>query len=573
MAKARLSSMQIYYLIGHFFGRFFDTEAMATLHADMHLLVVNLLGLLVLPGLLKTWLSVTKYSFLAWFPIAGRDSAVLNDSYFFLCLSMLLTGFITVFEWDTLFPDNKDYNNLTPLPIPPHVVFFAKGIALCAFVVLFHAAINIIPTLMFPNVVLAASFKSGTAGWHIPPGESLRYIAAHALSLFLSTIFVFTSLITLHAVFRLVIPARFLRIVSRTSQLIVILMFVCAFFSGGTADRQIAEAGGLDLWMPTFWFLGVYQVLINHQSAANLGLAHKAYSAVLVTTVLSVITYTISYQSSMRKGFQSAGLPSYGVTPLKRGWARLLHAAVLRDPIERASFHFVAQTTFRRHEHMLYWGSFVSVGIAFVLSDLQAIGISSRHLISLLASALMMSSFILIGLRFVYTVPADLHANWIFKIMDEQLLKRSHGGVRKFMIAAVMVPLMLLLAPLYLMILGPYTVGGHIIYVSIVSLMLLEVLLFRLKKFPFTCSYLPGKVGTLLLWPVYVLIIYCYCYGMAYLETWLLEDAKRYVLFVSTLVFLLVLLNRHRVRFLNKSGPILFEEKPADQMTVLSIDG
>ena len=578
MEQKHLPYRQLPYLIRHFFGRFFDSEVLANLHTDMNVLVVHVLGLLVLPGLLKTWLSVTKYSYLAWFPVAGRDGALLIDSYFFLCVSMLLTGFITVFEWDTLFPDSKDYYNLSPLPIAPSVLFVAKVIALSGFVLLFHTAINLIPTLLFPNLVLAASFKRGTAGWQIPSGESLRYIAGHALSLFLSTVFVFTSLITVNAVFLLALSARILRIASRGAQLIVILVLVCASFSGSSADRLIIEENGLIHWLPPFWFLGVYQVLIGHRSAINISLAREAYAAVVVCSILSAVTYTISYQSSMRKGFQSAGLPSYPVTRLKSTWAWILHFAILRKPIERASFHFIAQTAFRRHEHLLYWGSFVAVGIALIYSDLHAIGSNpglglSQYLTSLLAAALILSFFLLIGLRFVFTVPADLNANWVFKTIDEQILKMSYGGVRKFMLAAVMTPLLLLFGPCYLLVWDTRTVAGHVVYVSLLSLILIELLLIRFMKLPFTCSYLPGKAGTILLWPVYVFVCYCYCYGMAFLEKWVLRGIGRFLVFVILAGVAFWVLRKQHVQFLNGKGTIRFEEERADETIVLSIEG
>src|SRR5512137_1687486 len=106
MGDNSLPQTQFRRLAMHFFGRFFDSEAIAAPHTDMHLLFVQILGLLVVPGLLKTYLSLASYSALAHGPLSVREHAELVDQYFFLCVSMLLIGFITVFEWDTLFPDH-----------------------------------------------------------------------------------------------------------------------------------------------------------------------------------------------------------------------------------------------------------------------------------------------------------------------------------------------------------------------------------------------------------------------------------------------------------------------------------
>jgi hypothetical protein len=578
MQENPLPRAQLRHLTRHFFGRFFDTEVFADPNDEMHHLFVQVLALLVTPGLLKTVVSITRYSALAWFPIANRDRAVLIDVHFFLCLSMILTGFITVFEWDALFPDQKDFHNLSPLPIEPKTLFFAKVIALSLFVVLFHIAINGIPTLLFPGVVLVASFRRGTAGFMIPPGEQLRYVIAHASSLFLSTLFVFTSFIAVRAALILICPLKLVRAVSRYTQLAMIVLLVCAIFSGGDAYRLIMENNGLIRLLPPFWFLGLYETLIGHHGFVIGSLAKTACGAVAVSGIVSVVTYTISYRSFMQKGFQSAGIASYPVSGLRKVWSRALHRILLRKPLERASFHFVAQTAFRRQEHLFYWGSFVAVGIAFIYSDLASItasylSVSSRYLNMMLSFPLIASFFILVGLRFVFSVPADLSANWIFKIIDKRKLETSRGGIHKFMLCVVYIPLLMLFTPFYLMIWDVQAVASHVLYVSILSLILVEVLLLRFTKLPFTCSYLPGKTNIQLWLPVYVLVCYLYTYGTTVLELWVLEDVWKYAVFVIISGIVFFRLNRYRALFLKENSAIRFEEDPAVHLNILSIEG
>jgi hypothetical protein len=569
---------QLRYLTRHFFGRFFDSDVIAAPHTEMHLLFIQILALLIFPGFLKTALSITKYSFLAWYPITYRDQAILIDAHFFLCISMILTGFITVFEWDALFPDSKDFHNLTPLPIKPKTIFFAKVIALSLFVVLCHIAINGIPTLLFPGEVLAASFKKGSAGFMIPPGELFRYNFSHAVSLFLSTLFVFSSLIAVRAVFLLIFPAKMLRIVSRCTQLVVMLILLCALFSGAKANALITEESALIYLLPPFWFLGVYEVLIGHHTLVFSTLSKMAYTAVSVSCFVSILSYTISYRSSMQKGFQSAGIASYPVTGIRKSWTRILHKTILKNSIERANFHFIAHAIFRRQEPMLYWGSFVAVGIGLIYWDLYAIISgdivdSQQHLKMLLSFPLLLSFFILVGLRFAFSVPVDLNANWIFRIMDKQRLEKSYGGAHKFMLSAINIPLLIIFVPCYLMIWNPLMVFYHIAYVSILSLILIELLLFRFIKLPFTCSYLPGKANVILLWPLYAVSCYFYSYGMTTLELWVLEDIKRCIGFVVISGIVFFGLSRNRSLFLKRIGAIRFEEKLADQRNILSIEG
>jgi hypothetical protein len=579
MVESPSPRRQLPYLIKHFFGRFFDTELIAAPHTDTHLLLVQILGLLVMPGYLKTFMSITKYSVLAWYPVAGRNHAVLLDGYFFLCLSMVLTGIVTVFEWDALFPDSKDFYNLSPLPIKPKILFFAKVIALSWFVLLFNLAINGIPTLLFPGFVLVSSLKPGTAGRFISNGAGVMYQSAHAISVLASSLFIFTSLVAIRSIF-FVLPAEMARVMSRCTQLLLILTFFCILFSFPAVpiDRLLAQGSPLIYFFPPLWFVGIYQVLIGHDSLVYVRMAKMAYAAVAVSGSVSGVGYAISYRALMQKGFQSAGIASYPVSGMRKAWNRILHRAFLKGPFERASYHFVAETIGRRPEHMLYWGSFFAVGIALI--SLGAFMIKSGYVLSsslhfkvLLSFPLILSFFLLVGLRFAFSVPADLDANWVFKLTGKRQLETALGGVQKFVSFAVSIPLFVIFVPGYAMVWGLRMTCLHIIYVLMLSLILIELLLYRFKKLPFTCSYIPGKTNIKLLWPAYVLAGIGYAYGSTALEQWMFKDMRIYVLVIAAAGILLRQMKRNRALFVEKMGAIQFEEQLPNEINILTIEG
>lgn len=565
---------QLHLLTRHFFGRFFDTENIAVPHTEMHILFVQILAVLVVPGYFKIFTSITKYSALAWYPVAARDQAVLLDMHLFLCLSMILTGFITVFEWDALFPDQKDFYNLVPLPVSPRTLFFAKIIALLSFVIAFNIAINGLPIIMFPDIVLCWSGKPGSAGQTLQPFEGLRYMAGQAVSLFGSSLFVFTSLLSFRAVLLLIIPARLVRIVSRLIQLLIILMLLCALFSGIDADRMIKDQNLMIYLFPPFWFLGLFEMMIGHHDPVYASLAEIAYRAVAISASISVLGYITSYRSSMQKGFYSAGTASYPITGMRRIVSWILDKTLLKDSMECAHFHFIAQTVARRQEHMLYWGSFIALGTAVIYLGFYALRsnmIDASHYQNVILSfPLVMSFFILVGLRFAFTVPADLNANWVFKIMGKTRLEMAYRGVHKFMICAAIAPLLIMFVPGYLMIWDPGAVLLHTGYVILLSLLLVEVLLLSFDKLPFTCSYLPGKSNLILLWPAYLLISFLYSYGSTVLEKWILADVWRFLIFLAAACFALAKLNQQRVRALKRSI-LRFEESPREPLIILSL--
>src|SRR4051812_36152454 len=114
-------------LVRHFFGRFFDNDIVAQ-ESDMRTNVVQVLGFVAVPAMFAAFAMLpTDARFDRPF---AQGWEVITDYYFFVLYSMVVMGFVMVFEWDALFPDRKDYIILTPLPLSGHSIFLAKVAAL-----------------------------------------------------------------------------------------------------------------------------------------------------------------------------------------------------------------------------------------------------------------------------------------------------------------------------------------------------------------------------------------------------------------------------------------------------------
>lgn len=99
------------------------------------------------------------------------------------------------------------------------------------------------------------------------------------------------------------------------------------------------------------------------------------------------------------------------------------------------------------------------------------------------------------------------------------------------------VPLFGLLAPFYLLLWNWRQVLLHFSFGLILSLILVDVLLFRFQKIPFTCAYLPGKANLKLLWPAYMLAFTTYAYTLTTLESWMLREPVRFAVFFAIILF------------------------------------
>src|SRR4030095_16180839 len=137
------------------------------------------------------------------------------------------------------------------------------------------------------------------------------------------------------------------------------------------------------------------------------------------------------------------------------GVLRRLDSVLLRNPVERAVFHFCSRSILRSPRHRLYLGAYAGVGLALTLVGIASTVLRSadvgieRYDPSLLSIPLVMSFFILCGLRFIFTIPAELNANWTFRLDQSAPPQEYLSAVRKVMLTLGVVPLSAALLPFY----------------------------------------------------------------------------------------------------------------------------
>ena len=142
------------------------------------------LTLLALPGGFVSILLLEKYgTLLQWMRGATNIdpfASAIPDEYFFITLSMAVTGAVAVWRWDTIFPDRRDYMNLVPLPISTRTIFFANLVAVLFLVGLIAIDVNAASSILFPLVVGAT--RNAFLFF-------LRFAAVHALGVVVAQCF------------------------------------------------------------------------------------------------------------------------------------------------------------------------------------------------------------------------------------------------------------------------------------------------------------------------------------------------------------------------------------------------
>ncbi|HSB16810.1 MAG TPA: hypothetical protein VLE22_20330 [Bryobacteraceae bacterium] len=149
----------------------------------------------------------------------------------------------------------------------------------------------------------------------------------------------------------------------------------------------------------------------------------------------------------------------------------------------------------------------MGVGVALVLGGAAVILLSAsggKPAPALLSVQLVLSFFVVSGMRFAFTVPAELHANWLFQAAEPSETARCRSGVRRAMLALAVCLVLLALLPAHALLWGWQFAGAHLAYGLVLSVLLIELLLWNFEKIPITCSYLPGKANVKGFWPLHL---------------------------------------------------------------------
>ena len=468
-------------LTRHFIRRFFDTEIESD---ELRVGIPAMLGFAAAPCLVACALLFDKYSTLKVWLLGtmrvDRDLATLPDKYFFLTLAFVISGLATMFKWDSLFPDRRDFMILSPLPLRPFEIFTSKLAALAVFVLMFASAVNIAGAVFMPPAVLGNTGTLAILG---------RYFLAHFAATLAASVAAALLVITSAGVLLNLLPSAAMKRASSWMQFGFLVYFVTQFLMATqVAPRVLTVYGGTswqNLLFPPVWFVGFYQQVLGASAAAQLPMwAEIARGMLLTCGVAALALYGLSY---FRHFARTAETPESGVAP-GRVW-RLL--PMPKDEVECAVMTFMKQTLSRSAAHRVLLRSFLGLACAVILQwvlppMLGILPTRSDLTLETLAAPLVVSFALIAGLRLLIEVPADRAAGWAFRVvLDDTATDSILRGVRRVMFEIGVVVWLIAIAPVNVLLLGWQVGLAHTVFCLLLSLLLLDVVLYDYDKVPF----------------------------------------------------------------------------------------
>jgi predicted permease len=464
-------------LVRHFLARFFDTELGATA-GDWQKVAIGLFASLASVGIIGFSTYYARYNRLQN-PFHSTSSlyraAVREDLILSLAIVMAITAVLTLLQWQSLFPSLRDYMALTGFPVSSREIFAAKFAALVLLFGVFTLA------LAAPLATMFAAVMSGP--WQ-ENASGVVMLAANLAALAGACTFVFFILLAIQGLLLNLVPGRwFLRI----SLLVQAALFIVTVGALPLVGRQPASAA----WWPPVWFVRLWEAIVTGRPA----LATAALLAIALPAVLAVFSYLLSYHRYRKLLLEAP--PDRAAGHWSGLGARLLEWGIA-NPREQAAYAFIWKTLARSWIHRLILLAYAGLALGWVVKaalDAPPVELHDQGMYGLMAvaSPLGLAVLMILALRYLFSLPVALRANWLFQMSDQEGRAAWLAAVERFVTVCGIVPVFLASLPASIAILGWVRGPGITAMTALVALLCFERLFREWCKLPFTCSYVPGK--------------------------------------------------------------------------------
>ena len=471
-------------------------------------------------------------------------------------MMMLVVGLITVISWDATFPDRRDVMVLSPLPVTPRTILFAKISASAAILGIAILALNSVSSLAW-SLVLAGI-----------PG-ALRFFPAWWFTMIAASAFLYGSVLTVQGFSALLLPRRaFLRF-SAILQLAAFGLFLGVYFLEPSVITPGIFAALENHWVlassPSYWFFALFNQLNGTLPPELAWLAQRAWTGLTIVAAGATASLLLCYLRTMKKTVEEPDLvPGAGGMHWTPRFGGALQTALVL-------FSFRSITRSRQHRVILafYFSIVFGIALSILRSELSPLALRPLTPDFLIPTILMMC-FAVIGLRNVFSLPISLTANWVLRTTQLCPSEKYIAGARRSQLLIGVLPVWLISAGLALSFRPWSQVLEHLAILALLGWVFTECSLIGFYKVPFTCSYLPGKSNIQVAFFGFVVVLLVLAVSFAPFEQGTLGNPLRFsglIIAIAAVACGLWAFNLHRA----KSAVLYFEEIPEEPILRLGL--
>lgn len=433
-------------LFRHFLGGFLDNDLVAPV-GDLHGPLSKAVAVLAVIGLLYPFRLLGTYGRPFW-DYASLDARSWADKSTFVLISLVVTGLLTVVEWDALRLDRRDCLALGPLPIRARTILSAKLAALGTFLLALSLPLTLLGGLTFPIIM--------HAGWRSGVRLAAATMTGHLVATLAASWFAFFTVLTVQSLLQCVPGRSVARRAAAAIQFVATLGLVVAllllpFIASSTAALKQASSGAGG-FAPHLWFVGMYQEIAGQGDADWARLASRGWLGLLMSVLAGSGASLLAYRRALGSSLERAGTAGGGPSPLV-SLTGLAARLLARDATARGFFCFSMWTMLRSPWHRLLLA--VSAGVALALAAVtldastmarDGLGRVPMRTSHALAIQWVVIVILLAGLRLAAAVPAELRASWVLRLLETDRPRRWMAGFRAAVYAGLVAPALTLMS-------------------------------------------------------------------------------------------------------------------------------
>ena len=218
------------------------------------------------------------------------------DEHFLIATTMAVVGLFAVLSWESALPNQRDVLVLAPLPVRTRTIFLAKLAAMGSALGLAVLVLNVFTGISYP---LAIGLVSG----HFL--DIIRSFAAYWMTMLAASAFMFGGVLAVQGTAAQVLSRqRFLRLSSYLQVAVVGLILAVYFLQPPLATPAALSTpanASLVMWLPSYWFVGLFQQLNGSPHEALGPLAAQAWFGLAVSVGVALTALLLSYFRTTRK--------------------------------------------------------------------------------------------------------------------------------------------------------------------------------------------------------------------------------------------------------------------------------
>jgi hypothetical protein len=584
----------LWLLTRHFLRRLLDNDLISP-NADRHETLTVGATMLISTGLFISVLIASKYIMNPFPTPVHMALGSMQDRFLFIAASMVAMALAALAQWDALSIDTRDAAILGVLPVLRHAIVLAKLAALAIFTAVFALIMNGGSAVLFP-LLFAAQLPIGLV-------DIARLITAHALVTLAAGAFGAGCVVAVREGLRALLGARIFARVSTIVQAgLVVLAGTTLLVLPGVASRAVhamleRPATTIDV-LPPLWFVGLHEVIAGdvitrvpsrrvperirdrEREAVERYRANEPHFRRLAATAATGLVSAIGL-ALVTFLWNHRRLP-HGVPQRlsrRRAWRRLLSRLAERWMVPastaQAGFFFTLQVLSRSAAHRVVLASTLAAGLASLVAALSGVALTRLDgppaRIGVWAAQSLLLAAVLFGVRHAVRVPAELKASTSFLMAWPGDERAYLSGVKRAALAALALPVIVVMAPLHVVLLGPQLAVLHALCGAALAVSMLEALTCGMRLPPFVCAYVAAGSFKRAA-PIYLAGMVTGCYAFAGIERAAFHSAPGGAALIASLG-LAALLLRWRDRAARHDAPHVDIDLAPDAAVTMDLRG